>query len=68
MKKLRKVLTGICLAAVLTFSIVPTSVVHADDSGGPQGTSNSTTTKAPPPPSSAELLRLLIMLLMWLFG
>jgi hypothetical protein len=67
MKKLRKVLTGLCLAAVLTFSIVPTSVVHADDSG-PQGTSNSTTTKAPPPPSSAELLRLLIMLLMWLFG
>lgn len=66
MKKLRRIVSGLCLAAVLAFSIVPSTVVYADD--GPQGTSNSTTTKAPPPPSSAELLRLLIMLLMWLFG
>ncbi|GEM_PF-6495354 len=66
MKKLRKIVSGLCLAAVLVFSIVPSTVVHADDSG-PQGASKSTT-PAPPPPPSAELLRLLIMLLMWLFG
>jgi hypothetical protein len=68
MKKLRKIVSGLCLAAVLAFGVVPSTVVHADDSG-PQGASKSTT-PAPPPPSSssAELLRLLVLLLMWLFG
>ncbi len=69
MRKLRKIVSGLCLAAVLAFSIVPSTVVHADDSG-PQGASKSTTPAPPPPPppSSADLLRLLVMLLMWLFG
>ncbi|MDX6528442.1 MAG: hypothetical protein QOH41_732 [Blastocatellia bacterium] len=69
MKKLKKIVSGLCLAAVLAFSILPTTVVHADDSG-PQGTSNSKTTKPPPPPppSSVDLMWLLIALFTWLFG
>jgi hypothetical protein len=68
MKKLRKLGSGLCLAAVLAFSILPATVVHADDGTGPQGTSNSTTTKAPPPPSSYDLWAILLWLIMLFFG
>lgn len=66
MKKLKVFLSGLCLAAVLVFSIAPTTVVHAD-TGGPQGGDKSTT-KAPPPPSSNDLWAILMWLLMLLFG
>jgi len=66
MKKLRKLGSGLCLAAVLAFSILPATVVHADGTG-PQGTSNSATTKAPPP-SSYDLWAILLWLIMLFFG
>jgi len=66
MKKLKKLVSGLCLAVVLAFSVLPATVVHADGTG-PQGTSNSTTTKAPPP-SSYELWAILLWLIMLFFG
>ena len=66
MKKLKKLVSGLCLAAVLAFGVLPATVVHADGTG-PQGTSNSTTTKAPPP-SSYELWAILLWLIMLFFG
>jgi len=66
MKKLKKFVSGLCLAVVLAFSVLPATIVHADGTG-PQGTSNSTTTKAPPP-SSYELWAILLWLIMLFFG
>jgi len=66
MKKLKKLVSGLCLAAVLAFGVLPATVL-ADDTG-PQGTSNSTTTKAPPPPSSYDLWAILLWLIMLFFG
>ena len=66
MKKLKKLVSGLCFAAVLAFGVLPATVVYADGTG-PQGTSNSTTTKAPPP-SSYELWAILLWLIMLFFG
>ena len=53
MKKLKSVLSTLCLAAVLVLSIAPTMTVYADD--GPQGGSNSTKGGPPPPPPPPPL-------------
>jgi hypothetical protein len=47
MKKVKLVVTTLCLVATLAF-VVP-ATTYADD-GGPQGTSNSAPKPPPPPP------------------
>jgi hypothetical protein len=48
MKKLRIILSSLCLIAVLALAVPSTA--YADDDGGPQGGSNSTKGAPPPPP------------------
>jgi hypothetical protein len=47
MKKLKLVVTTLCLVAALAFAVPSTA--YADD-GGPQGTKNSAPKPPPPPP------------------
>ncbi|HXM36788.1 MAG TPA: hypothetical protein VN920_16450 [Pyrinomonadaceae bacterium] len=48
MKKLKVILTSLCLAVAMTL-VIPTAAL-ADDGTGPQGGKKSTTPAPPPPP------------------
>ncbi len=48
MKKLKVILTGLCLAVAVTL-VIPTTA-FADEGTGPQGGTKSTTPTPPPPP------------------
>jgi hypothetical protein len=57
MKKLRIILSSLCLVAILALT-APTMTVYADGDGGPQGGSNSTAKAAPP---ASELVLWIIL-------
>lgn len=66
MKKSRLLLSGFCLALVLTLTVAPSTKVFAD--GGPQGGSNSTRpAPPPPPPPSPEMVAFLKWLIALIF-
>lgn len=65
MKKLKSLLSTLCLVAALTLTVAPAKTVYADTSGGPQGGSNSTTSSPQPEMSYEELLWIIIF---WLLG
>jgi hypothetical protein len=67
MKKLRKLLSTLCLVSALTLTVVPAKTVYADGSG-PQGGSNSTTTAPQPGMTQAEYEYFLWIIIMWLLG
>ena len=48
MRKLKKVLSTLCLVTLLTLAVAPATAVYADT--GPQGGSASGTPHPPPPP------------------
>lgn len=48
MRKLKLVITTLCLVGALAFAAPMTA--RADDQGGPQGTKNSAPQPPPPPP------------------
>jgi len=56
MKRLKLVVTTLCLFASLAF-VVPSAAYADDETGGPQGTKNSAPKPpAPPPPDWTEIL------------
>lgn len=67
MKKLKAIITSLCLVVALGLAI-PT-VTKADDSG-PQGTSKTTTPAPPPPPPPTvnDLWAILLWLIRLMFG
>lgn len=65
MKKLKSLLSTLCLVAALTLTVAPAKTVYADGNGGPQGGSNSTTSNPQPEVSYEELLWIIIF---WLMG
>ena len=64
MKKIKKVLSCLTLATVMT--IVPATAVYADTSGGPQGGKNSGSTQTQQ--EADAFLQFLLWLIMILFG
>jgi hypothetical protein len=64
MKKLKSLLSSLCLVAALTLTVAPAKTVYAES--GPQGGSNSTTSSPQPEMSYEELLWIIIFwLLCW---
>ena len=68
MKKLRELLSTLCLMSALTLTLVPAKTVYADGNGGPQGGSNSTTNAPQPDMTQDEYEYFLWLILMWLLG
>ncbi|HEY6243454.1 MAG TPA: hypothetical protein VIX17_05895 [Pyrinomonadaceae bacterium] len=59
-KRVKVILTTLCLVAAMTF-VIPTTALAADSD--PQGATKTTTAPPPPPPPSVDLIKLFMALI-----